>query len=88
MKVKPDQELYMTEYVAILMVFTLHGFYTWIDLNRSQSGVTQLNDKTLVYYHKTNCYGHHPTFQGLGTSSRERSSRDYEASLPTWGSCG
>ena len=28
MKVKPDQEFYMTEYVAIYIVFTLQGLYT------------------------------------------------------------
>ena len=28
MEVKPDQELYMTEYAAIHIVFTLQGVYT------------------------------------------------------------
>ena len=28
MKVKPDKELYMTEYAAIHIVFTLQGLYT------------------------------------------------------------
>ena len=28
MEVQPDQELYMTEYVAIHIVFTLQGLYT------------------------------------------------------------
>ena len=28
MKVKPDQELYMTKYTAIRIVFTLQGLYT------------------------------------------------------------
>ena len=28
MKVQPDQELYMTEYAAIRIVFTLRGLYT------------------------------------------------------------
>ena len=29
MKVRPDQELYMTEYAAIRIVFTLQGLYTY-----------------------------------------------------------
>jgi hypothetical protein len=49
MKAKPDQEMFMTEDAAIRIVFTLQGLYTWTHSNRSQPGIRQLDDGTLVY---------------------------------------
>jgi hypothetical protein len=39
----------MTKYAAIHIVFTLQGSYTWTHSNRSQPGVTQLNNEIPVY---------------------------------------
>jgi hypothetical protein len=39
----------MTENVTIRIVFTLQGLYIWTHSNRSQPGISQLNDETPVY---------------------------------------
>ena len=77
---KPNQELYMIEYGAIHIVYTLQGLYTWTHSPRGQRGVTLTNSEAPVYCHEINSYGHHPTYPGLCTISRERSSQDCEAS--------
>ncbi|RLN30132.1 hypothetical protein C2845_PM05G00670 [Panicum miliaceum] len=41
MKAKPDQELYMTEYAAIRIVFILQGLYTCTHSTRSQPGANR-----------------------------------------------
>jgi hypothetical protein len=42
MNVKPDQELYMTEYAAIHIVFTLQGLYTYTHSPRGQPRISRL----------------------------------------------
>ena len=42
---KPDPELYMTEYAAIRIVFTLQGLYTYTHSPRCQPGMTRLTSR-------------------------------------------
>ena len=77
---KPDQELYMTEYAAIHIVLLSVEVAHLDPLATRPARSDPTDSEAPVCCHKTNGYDHHPTFPGLGTISRERLSWDCEAS--------
>ena len=73
---KPDPELYMTDYAAIRIVLHYAKVVHLDPLATRLARSDPTDSETPVYCHETNGYGHHPAFPGLGTISYERPSQD------------